>query len=94
MNRHLHLVTTRLRHPRRVGTLRPPDRMVGPATRRRLPHSAWHCRKRLIRRGLRAFWRDVIDYIPIFIVYCIGWLLLVGTRETACITDTSGIRPR
>ena len=32
----------------------------------------------------------VIDYIPIFIVFCIGWLLLDGTRETACFTDTSG----
>jgi len=31
----------------------------------------------------------LIDSIPIFIVYGIGWLLLVGTRETACITDTS-----
>ncbi len=31
----------------------------------------------------------LIDYIPIFIVYGIGWLLLVGTRETACITDSS-----
>lgn len=31
----------------------------------------------------------LIDSIPIFIVYGIGWLLLVGTRETACITDSS-----
>jgi uncharacterized RDD family membrane protein YckC len=31
----------------------------------------------------------LIDSIPIFIVYGIGWLLLIGTRETACITDTS-----
>ncbi len=31
----------------------------------------------------------LIDSVPIFIVYGIGWLLLVGTRETACITDTS-----
>ena len=31
----------------------------------------------------------LIDSIPLFIVYGIGWLLLVGTRETACITDTS-----
>ncbi|WP_164478448.1 RDD family protein, partial [Mycolicibacterium stellerae] len=30
-----------------------------------------------------------IDYIPALIVYGIGWLLLIGTRETACITDTS-----
>jgi uncharacterized RDD family membrane protein YckC len=31
----------------------------------------------------------LIDSVPIFIVYGIGWLLLIGTRETACITDTS-----
>ena len=31
----------------------------------------------------------LIDSIPIFIVYGIGWLLWVGTRETACITDSS-----
>jgi uncharacterized RDD family membrane protein YckC len=31
----------------------------------------------------------IIDYIPALIVYGIGWLLLIGTRETACITDTS-----
>ena len=31
----------------------------------------------------------LIDSIPIFIVYGIGWLLLISTRETACITDTS-----
>jgi uncharacterized RDD family membrane protein YckC len=31
----------------------------------------------------------LIDSIPIFIIYGIGWLLLIGTRETACVTDTS-----
>ena len=31
----------------------------------------------------------LIDSIPIFIAYGIGWLLLVGTRETACMTDSS-----
>src|ERR1700754_1895046 len=31
----------------------------------------------------------LIDSIPIFIVYGIGWLLAMVTRETACITDTS-----
>jgi uncharacterized RDD family membrane protein YckC len=31
----------------------------------------------------------LIDSVPIFIVYGIGWLLLIGTRETACITDSS-----
>jgi uncharacterized RDD family membrane protein YckC len=31
----------------------------------------------------------IIDYIPILIIVGIGWGLLLGTRETACITDTS-----
>jgi uncharacterized RDD family membrane protein YckC len=31
----------------------------------------------------------IIDYIPVLIIEGIGWLLLIGTRETACVTDTS-----
>jgi uncharacterized RDD family membrane protein YckC len=31
----------------------------------------------------------IIDYIPYAIIMGIGWGLLLGTRETACITDTS-----
>jgi uncharacterized RDD family membrane protein YckC len=31
----------------------------------------------------------IIDYIPVLIIVGIGWGLLLGTRETACITDTS-----
>jgi uncharacterized RDD family membrane protein YckC len=31
----------------------------------------------------------IIDYIPVAIIEGIGWLLLIGTRETACLTDTS-----
>ena len=31
----------------------------------------------------------LIDFIPVAILEGIGWGLLVGTRETACITDTS-----
>jgi uncharacterized RDD family membrane protein YckC len=31
----------------------------------------------------------IIDSIPVFIIVGIGWGLLLGTRETACITDTS-----
>jgi uncharacterized RDD family membrane protein YckC len=31
----------------------------------------------------------LIDFIPIFIVEGIGWALLMGTQETACITDAS-----
>jgi uncharacterized RDD family membrane protein YckC len=32
----------------------------------------------------------LIDSVPIFIVYGIGYLLYIGTSETACVTDTSG----
>lgn len=31
----------------------------------------------------------IIDYIPALIIMGIGWALLLGTRETVCITDTS-----
>ncbi len=31
----------------------------------------------------------IIDYIPVAIIEGIGWLLVIGTRETACLTDTS-----
>jgi len=31
----------------------------------------------------------IIDYIPYAIIVGIGWALLIGTRETVCITDTS-----
>src|ERR1700694_2869579 len=31
----------------------------------------------------------LIDNIPVAILYGIGWALLMGTRETACVTDTS-----
>jgi uncharacterized RDD family membrane protein YckC len=31
----------------------------------------------------------IIDYIPVFILLGIGYGLLFGTQETACITDTS-----
>jgi uncharacterized RDD family membrane protein YckC len=31
----------------------------------------------------------IIDYIPVLIIEGIGWLLLIGTRETACVTDAS-----
>ncbi len=32
----------------------------------------------------------LIDSVPIFIVEGIGYAILMGTQETACITDTSG----
>jgi uncharacterized RDD family membrane protein YckC len=31
----------------------------------------------------------IIDYIPYAIILGIGWALLIGTRETVCVTDTS-----
>jgi uncharacterized RDD family membrane protein YckC len=31
----------------------------------------------------------LIDNIPVAILYGIGWAVLMGTRETACVTDTS-----
>ena len=56
----------------------PPQAAVGPA----LPtdaYTAW---------GSRVLaW--LIDFIPLGILEGIGWGLLLGTRETACITDTS-----
>ena len=38
--------------------------------------------------GTRAL-AYIIDYIPVAIIEGIGWLLVIGTRETACLTDTS-----
>jgi uncharacterized RDD family membrane protein YckC len=32
---------------------------------------------------------SIIDFIPYAIILGIGWGLLLGTQETACITDTS-----
>ncbi len=31
----------------------------------------------------------ILDYIPVYIIAGIGWGLLLGTRETVCITQTS-----
>jgi hypothetical protein len=31
----------------------------------------------------------ILDYIPVFIILGIGFAVLLGTRETVCITDTS-----
>ncbi|MCX2934765.1 RDD family protein [Mycobacterium sp. CVI_P3] len=30
-----------------------------------------------------------IDYIPAYIIFGIGWAVLIGTQETACVTDSS-----
>jgi hypothetical protein len=39
---------------------------------------------------LTRVWAWFIDYIPVFLILAIGWAILAGTRETVCITDTSG----
>ena len=38
---------------------------------------------------LTRVWAFLIDYIPVAIVSAIAWVVWAGTRETACITDTS-----
>ena len=63
-------------------------RRAGPATRRR-PAPGGALPKEAYTPWLTRVFAWLIDSIPIFIVYGIGWLLLVGTRETACITDSS-----
>jgi hypothetical protein len=56
----------------------PPAASVGPA----LPQEAY-------TPWLTRVFAYLIDYIPYAIILGIGWGLLLGTRETACITDTS-----
>jgi uncharacterized RDD family membrane protein YckC len=38
---------------------------------------------------LTRVWAWLIDYFPFFVLWGIGYLLVLGTQETACITDTS-----
>jgi len=56
----------------------PPHAVAGPA----LPKEAY------TPWGTRVLAR-LIDFIPVGILEGIGWCLLLGTRETACVTDTS-----
>jgi uncharacterized RDD family membrane protein YckC len=63
--------------PQAVGGY-PPPAAAGPA----LPKEAY-------TPWLTRVLAYLIDYIPYAIIVGIGWGLLLGTRETACITDTS-----
>jgi uncharacterized RDD family membrane protein YckC len=63
--------------PQAVGGY-PPPATAGPA----LPKEAY-------TPWLTRVLAYLIDYIPYAIIVGIGWGLLLGTRETACITDTS-----
>jgi uncharacterized RDD family membrane protein YckC len=31
----------------------------------------------------------IIDYVPVLVIYGIGWAILASTQETACVADTS-----
>ena len=64
--------------PSQAATSYPPAPAGGPALPREA-YTPW------VTRVLA--W--LIDSIPIFIIEGIGWGLLLGTQETACITDTS-----
>ena len=70
---------------RRVGDTR--RRRVGDSRRRRGPGGALP-KEAYTPWGTRVL-AYIIDYIPVLIIEGIGWLLLIGTRETACVTDTS-----
>ncbi|WP_101952447.1 RDD family protein [Mycobacterium sp. 3519A] len=64
--------------PPQAATAYPPPAAAGPA----LPKEAY------TPWGTRVVaW--LIDFIPLAILEGIGWGLLLGTQETACITDTS-----
>jgi uncharacterized RDD family membrane protein YckC len=64
--------------PPQTATGYPPPAVAGPA----LPKEAY------TPWGTRVLaW--LIDFIPLAILQGIGWGLLLGTQETACVTDTS-----
>ncbi len=78
-------MTDRPRSPLPGGYPQPPEEDHGPEPQpvaRALPRSAYTS---WIARVLA--W--VIDMIPYAVLFGIGWGLLLGTRETACFTDTS-----
>jgi uncharacterized RDD family membrane protein YckC len=64
--------------PSAGGYVPPPP---GPAIRGLPPHAYTPWVTRVL-----AF---VVDYIPYAIIIGIGWLVLVGTEQTACVTDIS-----
>jgi uncharacterized RDD family membrane protein YckC len=58
----------------------PPAAAAGPAVPKGV-YTPW---------GARAL-AGLIDFIPVAILQGIGWGLLLGTRETACVTDASDL---
>ncbi|MCW2628766.1 RDD family protein [Mycobacterium sp.] len=64
--------------PPQAATGYPPPGTAGPA----LPKEAY-------TPWLTRVLAWLIDFVPVFIVEGIGWAILMGTQETACITDTS-----
>lgn len=64
--------------PQAAGGYPPPPAAAGPA----LPTEAY-------TPWLTRVLAYLIDYVPYAIIVSIGYALLLGTRETACITDTS-----
>src|SRR5262245_14327821 len=76
-------------HHLRPGSYRPPPRPGGyspappAAAAAALPNEAY------TPWGTRVLAR-LIDLIPLGTLEGIGWGLLLGTRETVCLTDTSG----
>ncbi len=64
--------------PQAAGGYPPPPAAAGPA----LPTEAY-------TPWLTRVLAYLIDYVPYAIIVGIGYALLLGTRETACITDTS-----
>jgi uncharacterized RDD family membrane protein YckC len=65
--------------PPSAGGYAPPP--PGPAIRGLPPHAYTPWVTRVL-----AF---IVDYIPYAIIIGIGWLVLVGTEQTACVTDIS-----
>lgn len=65
--------------PPSAGGYAPPP--PGPAIRGLPPHAYTPWVTRVL-----AF---IVDYIPYAIIVGIGWLVLVGTEQTACVTDIS-----
>jgi uncharacterized RDD family membrane protein YckC len=64
--------------PPQAATSYPPPSAAGPA----LPKDAY-------TPWLTRVIAWIIDYLPVSIIMGIGYGLLLGTRETACVTDTS-----
>jgi uncharacterized RDD family membrane protein YckC len=66
-------------YPPQAGAGYPPPPQAPVAALRREAYTPW----------LTRVLASLIDYIPILIIMGIGWGVLLGTQETACVTDTS-----